>query len=773
MTRGRGLLAVCGTLALLAASQLPYYRVWTMGASFSYDAFTTFSPWFVTLQRDMLAGRNLFTIYQEMFPGLVQPSYLLGNVIRQVLAFVVDNTFLAHTRIQALHAILTVFTTAMLFRSLGLPIFYAALGGFVFMTSGIHVAVSQHVVRHEAYLYLVTSLLCLRLLIKDYGSSNTRKSVLLWSACVVSLVSLTGWAHEAVHYFLPIAGWVVVHLAKTLPTLDARARRRLVFLLAGMSCAVAICDAPRLLFFFEMSQINKTLIGGYAETGGFSTSWPLYWLALLTPNAAGTNGATTPFRFVDDRTLGYAFAGSLALSCATLVVSNLWHQRAYRQAVGVVALLVVLLGFGFGVGSPVHWLLCKVFPPMGMMRHNSYGTSLAYLVIGYLTARGVHELVTRPSYRALWAGAVPCIVSLLLAAALYLAFPTSKFVGSEREQFLTLTRDLAGLWVMQCGFMLLGLALLHRPWKNLEVDTLAPAVAGVAFSLVIAADLVHPTLDAHFSPRQRPSTSWSRFDGDMGLVNPIGDYLRAGSAARLPWRPLRVLPLGVGWFGNTLPILEVAVVSGSDTQGNRFLEQRLSDQHTLEAPQEFAEEYGIDFFWVANNHPAQATLEANAAFRMVQDVGLLGKVYRFEPAAHRPLAQVEPGRYALSWWSEPAVVVRSDGWFGPRYAIDLTTAGIRDFPAEVSLPLLWLSKFGVRNADGDRLPKVRDPSGRLAVRVSSQKDLRLDVMYPSVAYAGAMRVAVALYSAIALSLIVALASELWRAASNRFPVVSS
>jgi hypothetical protein len=741
-------------LVVCVTSQLPYRNVWLHRSTFNYDAFTSFAPWYIALLGDVTAGERLFHVLQERFPGQVQPAYLFSNLARQLTAPFLPNTLFGHSYLQAIHSLGTVLAVAALFRSFAVPLRYGVLAGLAFALSGVNVSVSQHTASHEALLYLVLSLLGLRLYITQYSRVTFAARLALFAATALTLLSLVRWYHQAVLYFLPVLLWTAGHVWTACSGASWRAAIPLVRNLVLLAVLVSVCSVPMLLTAYEMSHINKSFVPSYGHLPSYFPEWPLFWLGLLLPRSTGAAFPTLPGPFAvgTDPTLGYVFAGSFTLPLAALYLHRLLLERRYAAAGSIVLIAWGLLGFAFGGGSVVHWLFSHVFPPLTMIGHAYYALHFFYLLSAFCLVQGLRVAIDGSGVRI--AAACVGLALLLLASLRFLAIPSygyRSFSGSRAAFAGVALQDT--VWsVSVLGAMLLTLWLARGR---------QPRLAFLVVSLLIAVDFLRPVLDAHFVPNARVAAYLRSESAGFELIRSSLEYFARAKGLQPPFREIRVLPAG-GWQANALYMIGVTQVSSAhDTQGNRYLEAALKPPPSEGGLKWLAATYGIDFFWVLpeGRHQGWArVLSESPAFQKVHSHYWGGDIYRIGQGDVPELTWSSSSEASLGWFASPGTISRHLGQIASRWDIDLVDAlaGAPQGALRVSLPMMWLTQFEARSQRGDPLELSRDANGRLQLVLRKPADRRLTVTYPSVVWRWGIFASVIIYLALVAALVIAL-----------------
>lgn len=726
------------TAFICALSQLPYRHVWCGKFTFVYDAYTTFSPWNISRLKDLRAGDGLLKIFQENLPSDVWPSYFFSGLLRQMAALVQPNTASAHAIVQALHALLLVPAVGLLFRSFGVPFRYGIVGGLVYALSGIHVSLSQHVLSHEALLYLVLSLWGLRELVL-LAQDSPRGRRLGWAAFVgLMLASLVRVHHEAVLYVVPITAWVIMHLWQVgardgLRTLPGR-----IGTLAVVGVLVAISAVPMLITAFEMSITNKTLIHRYDDLGPYFPHVRALLLGLSLHNFTG--GAfpamPAPFSFGQEITLSYVFAGSLSTALLTMFVATLLKNGRRREAWTIIITTVLLLGYTFGVGSPIHRALCTIFPFLVPIAHNYYGLHLLYLVTAFGVAGGIHLLAQGRGWSLFTSLQVLVTVAVLYFMLRASAQGGPGVQGSMADFEMALQLD--SRWLTLCTVAVIACAIGHWLLSRRVASRISPSMLGsvvlVALSGIVAVDLLKPAANAHFVPTQ----GWIAWERDpLGGFNPskpvieffAGQPRRDGHAIRV----LPIFPKPGGWQSNALLPQPVKLLHmPSDTGGNRVISARLDREPSTAAVRSLIGDFGVDAFWVSRwgMEPWAAVLAQSPDLALAKSAEYGGDVY-FVDYTRVDTRQRASGNHWIVPWQDPAMT-SEQGLVARHWNFPLNPPQGEAGQARMSvqLPLMWHAAYAVEQG-GRRLKFTTDDLGRLLALDVDLKGGPLAVQYPS------------------------------------------
>lgn len=719
-------------------SQAPYRHIWSGKFTFVYDAYTTFSPWNVSRLKDLRAGDGLLKIFQENLPSDVWPSYFFSGLLRQTAALVQPNTASAHAIVQALHALLLVPAVGLLFRSFGVPFRYGVVGGLVYALSGIHVSLSQHVLSHEALLYLVLSLWSLRELVL-LAQDAPRGRCLGWAAFVgLMLASLVRVHHEAVLYVVPIAAWVIVHLWRVAARDGLRTLPRRIGILSAIGVLVAVSAVPMLITAFEMSITNKTLIHSYDDLGPYFPHMRAFLLGLSLHNFTG--GAfpamPAPFSFGQEITLSYVFAGSLSAALLAMFVATLLKDGRRREAWTIIITTVLLLGYTFGVGSPIHRALCTVFPFLVPIAHNYYGLHLLYLVTAFGVAGGIHLLAQGRGW-TLFAS----LQVLVAAAVLYFMLRASAQGGPGVQGSIAdfeMALQLDSRWLALCTTAIVACAAGYHLLARRAAARISPPMLGsivlVALTGIVAVDLLKPAVNAHFVP----TSGWIAWERDpLGGFNPskpITEFFavqprRDGHAIRV----LPIFPKPGGWQSNALLPQPVKLLHmPSDTGGNRVISARLDHEPSTDAVRSLIADFGVDAFWVSRwgMEPWAAVLEQSPALVLAKSAEYGGDVY-FVDAGKIDTRQRVSGNHWIVPWQDPTMTSEQGlvarHW---NFPLDPAQGSIGRTRTPVQLPLMWHAAYSVKQG-GKRLKFTTDDLGRLLALGVDLNGGPLVVQYPS------------------------------------------
>jgi hypothetical protein len=708
-----------------------------------------------------------------MFAGEVIPAYMFTNFLRQVAAFILPNTFSVHAYLQAFHSIASIIMTSFLFRTMGIPVIFGLVGGVVFMNSGLHVALCQHTAGHEALFYLVASLLLIRVFALAFPGAPRARIILLYSASAVSLVSLFRWYHEAVHYALPIIFWTVFHFWIALRNGGRQHAIRLALAIIILGIIVLMCSVPMLLTAYEMSQVNKTTVSSYEQTGRFAAEGSLTFTALALPNVtAATSKGKGLFSLGISPTLGYIYWGNLTLTMLIVLILKLLLAKRFSEFSLLGVATVLFLGFAYGAGSPIHYLITVVFPPIGMMRHNYYGFHLLYLLAGYCVARVLYELPKTDCKVILSSVAMSMLIVFGLTVYLLSHRPTG-LLGSIEHFYRVLGTDATTFIAANILFGILSCTVSAR---RIGIQIRSGAMG--LLSLLVILNLVWPSLGQHFLPTHTIVPDWKQGNGALSPSAEIRKFVATHRSNIPTFREPRVLPLGVGWWGNSLYLSHVASLNTSDTQGNRFILAMINNK-TTPSPEDLfnlATRIGIDYLWIGSSTAADRRLNIDLKawhaaaitskhFKPVVRTEYLGTLYSFQPQVETSKGQRTLG---LEWFCTNHCIIKTEGWFSTRYKVDLCDCLRRrhEHRLQVSLPIMWLSQFEIRNEAGQPIHFYPNEYGAIQI-----EDLgcsgSLTIEYPKHAVKLAIIVAVGTYGLIIIALASSLLLVVYRGMTGR------
>lgn len=722
-------------------SQIPYLSVWTSDVGIPYDASTSFTPIYAAQVSAIQSGRAVFQYRHEQLPGVVMPAYALAGPLRQ-LSLMWDGYNAAwHAKIQAIHVGLTASACGFLLFSFGMPIWAAMAGGVVFVSAGINSSLAQHTAAQEALLYLTLSLLFIRITVKQWGKHPSPKARLqgavLFSATAVSLSALTDWYHEAVHYFLPLAGWTVGHVWARTRELGWRGSRHIAGYFVLMAAVVFLLSLPTLLAAYEMTFINKTLIADYWQGARYPSQ--LFWAGLLFPDATFATDVADIGTHFGDRTTLFIYAGAGCAFIILVVLNILWQRDARVEAVVIATLALLFLGFSLGVGSSVHWLLSGLFPPFGMMRHHFYGLKLFYLLLAYCLAR-LLTLMTQQSIRT----STTLLVSLFVGSLAAL-FYAEWVVRCWPNEFVGKARSVLADNLQRFAFINILLATLIGCTKVGKAPMLRIAVIGVA--LIPVVDLLESVTGQHFVPPQimrhtdEPSVSTSVADGLVEAVRNERDNFEYR-------RRLRVLPIDIGWWGNLLYSENVAVLSSSDSQGIQKLEDAVKSVSDHETAEHLAAELGTDLIWT-NNASWKQWLSQSKYFQEIASSPYLGGLFKFSANEYFSAS----GNRPTVWYDLNLSVLKEEGWWATRWtASELPRTGAVNIKEAAGLPLMWLSLFDAYSSSGEKLALSSNAYGVLTVAIGKEP---ITLYYPKKFIVPFLWAGTLLYALIILALVVA------------------
>ncbi len=748
------------TVVAVLLSQLPYYKVWLYGSPLPFDGFFGFLTWFTAQVNDIKLGQHPFSIRSDVLPGLVAPPYLNAGPLRLFLTALLPNDVATHALIQSVHISFSVLAVALLFYSLGIPWLYGLVGGLIFMQSGLHFALSQHVAAHESLLYFVLTLLFIRLFVVARASAYGKSYSFLWAALLaLSISSLCWFFHEPVHLFLPIFLWTIGHLyifSKELASSGKFAST--VFMLICMAGAAGFSAFSTFLCALEMSYINKTQVAEFA--GGLSYPAPLLLAGLLMPHVtAGLNIKSLDFTF-GDANLYYFFAGTFTLFLNICALRNLWENGQKKLLTAFCAVAFCSLAFSLGADSKLHYIICLLFPPLGFFRHNYYGVKVLYLLLALGAAKGLQAIfeTAKRNYLRLFLYAVllQSIASTYLA--LYVKGHHPEFLASQFVNYF----HFDWLWFIAANFVLL--AILYA--KNAY-----PTFRALSFYLVFALisnDLLWPAFNQHFFPQETSQTSYKDYSGALAAAKPYVDYLKTQreSGAGFSFRALRVFPHDVWLWANHLYPLGIGVLTTPDSQGSKDFEKAFKAHYANPASAAaLAEEFGIDYFWIGSfQKDWQNKLASNPAFNPGVSKDWLGSIHSYS-FQFTPLIKTDENGALLRWFLPSSIIQRQDGLFGTGWKISVPADQIRcGGHNRISLPFQWLSMFSLTAKNGSEVPFWRDSYGRIEVPCTDQLT-HLELRYPTnsiktLTMLGALT-KIAIFLIAAFSLLVVLFKKSW------------
>jgi hypothetical protein len=742
------------TVAMCILSQIPYQMVWRGLSTFPYDAFTTFDPWFVGQLAKLRAGEGLLNLYQDEVPFDIWPSYFFSGLVRQIFFFLQANSAVGHALVQAVHSVLLVPAVALLLRSVRVPWQYGVVGGLVFTLSGIHLSLSQHVLAHEALLYLVLSLWALRELVTGWPCHDLVQRIAWFGFSGVVLVSLVRVHHEAILYVLPLAGWTLGHLIVLYRGSGWQAAWRVGSQLAVLAALVAVASVPMLVSAYELSLVNKTQIASYGDLGHYFSDTRAFFMSLVLPGFAGGNAPTMPlpFGFHQEATLSYVFFGTLTLPLLVVVLVSWWRSGQRAAAVVLASMFVIVLGYTVGAGSPVHLALCALFPFLIKIGHNYYGFHLVYLLGAFAVAEGLRIVVERRGL-ALLAGTLTLQASVLLYfSAQAIAAGGWGLDGSFEAFHAMLSRDLrwhAAVVVAVVG----GWGFARLFWQSRQTgDSLVHplgwvwphAIALMAMTTLIAADLQRPAIGAHFLPGSA-WVSWAT--SPLGGFNPSREVRRFLNEQQAHTsRPLRVLPIfprGGGWQGNALMATDMHLVgTPGDSGGNRYVEAWLSLAPDPSRVLALVDRFGVDAVWVARwgvDDWRAAVVASGLARVFSSPYG--GDVYMRRPSASG--AVFAPGPNEVPWGVTVSKLGMDEGLITRSWRFR-TTPRLIPQQGWISLPLMWHAGYAIDLPDGQPAQYGHDRDGRLMVRAGGQRG-EFVVRYPSAPLAWLVAAAASVY----------------------------
>lgn len=758
------------TIVLCLASQIPYYLVWRGHSTFPYDAFTTFNPWFVGQLAELRAGEGLLGLYQDEVPFDVWPSYFFTGILRQLSSLWQANTAIGHALVQAVHVVLMVPATALLCGSFGVPWRYGVVGGLVFTLAGIHVSLAHHVLAHEALLYLVLSLYCLRETVLGWNRFVAARRAAMFALTGIVTISLVRVHHEAVLYLIPLTAWAIGHLFALRQRSGGGAVVRAAVAISGLGILVALASVPMLVTTYELSLVNKTAINSYEELGPYFSDTRAFFASLVLPGFSGGNAATMPvaFGFHQEATLSYVFFGTLTLPLFVVVLGTWWREGRNVSTAVLAATVVIVLGYTIGAGSPIHRLLCILFPFLIKIGHNYYGLHLLYLLAAFVVAEGMRIVIEQGRYRFL-----ACVAFIQACLVLYLAHKAvqgagwgldgsleafGKTVANDVRWHVVLMAMLAVLAVVAC-VRIGGHTILRRVGARFGGER-SKGLVLVVLTMMIGADMLRPVATAHFLP----NANWVAWGtSPLGGFNPSREIRRFLNAQQLTQqRPLRIVPIfpkGGGWQGNALMATDMHLVGmPGDSGGNRHIEAWLSQGPDAARIMQFIDRFGVDAVWVSRwgVEDWAATLAATPLVK-VYSSAYGGDVY-MRPDAKAELALANGDGLQLPWRNgngqpmvEQGIVTRTWRFKLPAFAPGASR--------QVRLPLMWHAGYGIK-IGSESVPFQSSADGTVLITMPAQaaaQSSELVVRYPNMPIAVLMMLAASIY----VGLLVMLAWACW------------
>lgn len=753
------------TMALCVVSQIPYQLVWRGLSTFPYDAFTTFNPWFVGQLAELRAGEGLLALYQDEVPFDIWPSYFFTGVLRQLFILVQPNSAIGHALVQATHVVLMVPAVALLCRSFGVPWRYGAVGGLVFTLAGIHVSLAHHVLAHEALLYLVLTLFCIRTMLLNWEGFSTTHRIAIFALAGITTVSLVRVHHEAILYLIPLAAWALGHLVALHHRSGSGAAVRAVSAIACLAVLVAIASMPMLVTTYELSLVNKTAIDSYDQLGPYFSDSRAFFTSLVLPGFSGSNSAAMPgpFGFGQEATLSYVFLGTLTFPLMVVVLATWWRDRRRGAAATLAITLAIVIGYTLGAGSPVHRLLCEVFPFLVKIGHNYYGLHLLYLIAAFAVAEGLRILIEQRRYSLLVGIA---LAQFGLAAALFAQARANDgwgpqgsladFVGVVAGDLRWHAAVVAALVLIALvtGVRIGGNSLYARTSARVGTVRLDRLVL-VGLVSLIAVDMLRPIQTAHFLPN-RQWVEWGT--SALGGFNPSQEVRRFLTAQqRIQQRPLRVVPIfpkGGGWQGNALMATDMHLVGmPGDSGGNRYVEAWLSKGPDAIRLMEFMDRFGVDAVWVSRwGVDDWAAALTRSSLVKVYSSPYGGDVYMRSTVLDED-AVLDGGTLQLPWRDGDGEVVVEQGpvtrtW---RFSLPAQLKQSKQ-PVHIRLPMMWHAGYGIEVGD-TTVTGQRSADGTLLIVLpaeASASSATLVVRYPSLPVAIAVQLAAAVYVAMIL-----------------------
>lgn len=770
---------------VMIASQVPYSFVWRGKFTYVYDAFTIFSPWNVARLAELRHAEGRLKLFHESFPGEIWPSYFFSGLVRQLAALVQSNSAIAHAQIQAIHALLVVPSTGLLLRSMGIPFRYGIVGGLVFGLSGINVSLSHHVLAHEALLYLVLGLWGLReLLLLDRDARTSH--VLLWASfSAVILTSLVRVHHEAMLYVIPVAIWVVAHLWLAGARHGRRCTRRNLISLTAIGALILVASVPMLATAYEMSHTNKTLIQGYEDLHAYFPGARIFLLGLSLPGFTGSVTAQLPsaFSFGQEATLSYVFAGSLSAALLATVIFDRIASRRPAEAFWLCFSLVILLGYTYGAGSPIHRVLCWIFPFLVDIAHNYYGLHLLYLLAGYGVAAGLQLLAQGRRWPAFVVAQI-LVMALVMYFALRVQIDADPGLAGSLQDFSRMLRD-DSRWLAVCtGLVLLAAAIVALVRRGSLQFLARPTHTAmfVAVSLLVVLDLMRPLVGSQFEPNVHflPNANWVAWArdplGGFRPSEPLVAYLRQhGGTEQQRLRILPLYPKPGGWQANALlPQDNVRVLHmPADSGGNRAIAKRLEAAPEPALIQGLIADFGVEAFWVSRwgMEPWAQALASTPGLEKVASAEYGGDIYLVQKSALDRGLRRKGANWALPWHDAGTTI--EQGLVGRKWAFStLPEKTPENGLVNLELPLMWHTLFAIGQA-GRPLPFSASKDGLLVARDVDPDAGPITVRYPTAAVSSMVVLAAIAYLTALSVLAVCLAMRLaacagWRSrAGNR------
>jgi hypothetical protein len=757
MLRGAGPLEVVVAVFSLFVSQLPYRRVWLYGSTFAYDAPSDFYPVFSYLLDELLAGRGILSVNHEILGNAPLLSYVYQPFIQVLGSLLLPNDYSSFAHLQAFHSALTFVAFVVLVRSFGVSLAAASGGALVFTLAGIHLSLSQHVLGHETLFYVVMLLFVLRVLVFRFEELNGWKRAGFALAAAFLAVNAARMPADAVSYFIPIVGWVVGHLYFAVRANRLRLGVQVATTLAAIVVVTIVASVPQLLVFAEMKDLNTTLVSSYAETGRYFEDGRVFFGSLVFPNINGSTplAAGLGFRLSTDPTLAYIFGGTIALYLALVATVMLLREGKRGQAVVGIGTVTLSLGFAFGVGSPIHYFLTQVFPPLGMLHHYYYGMHIFYLAVGVLAAFGLDfaSRLTKSDHKAfvLWPAALISI-GVLCLWRLLLSQPVAGLIGNIRLfELVTQVDVLRGLLFIAAAAS--AVLLLRRAPHAMRQMALPVLVT------LIAVEMMLPVWRAHFVPGSKfPMERAKYFQGsDSGAAEAILRRLEIeGSNKELAWRRPRVLGIDIHHFGNLPMLMGMNPLRGGGTQGNRGIDANIA---RLKDPGLQSEEkcsvlaqLGSDYVWYKGRENPELSGMAQRCLRKVVTTDWIGELYQFE---HRSYAadRERESVLELSWWRPDSSTRHTKDLWGDKYEVELPTDG-RVNAVDVVLPINFLSYFSVSDQSGLNYRHSMDNYGRVTVTKVAPSSQRLILRYPAQALSSSLVVSSIIYGICVVGLFI-------------------
>jgi hypothetical protein len=279
-------------------------------------------------------------------------------------------------------------------------------------------------------------------------------------------------------------------------------------------------------------------------------------------------------------------------------------------------------------------------------------------------------------------------------------------------------------------------------------------------AILLIVSYLYPLSHAQFLPTKEKAPDWRAFNGIVGVVEPILTFFKNDVHRPYAWRPIRVLPIGVGCLGNMLYLLDIASLHTISTQGNRFLEAEIDKPVTAEHVGTLAENFGFDYLWIGPKENAwMDSIRASGLFKQRLDNPFVGTVFEFSAKQKKSYLANHEACW-LSWFEGDDQISVKNTWWQKVWTFHLQAppgqTGIRLF----HLPLMWLQLYEARD---DRLTPLKfkhDETGRMLVMIGDQSrgTTQIIVKYPRDAVKTLFQAGVFVY---ALMLLILLGLLIW------------